>query len=255
MVFKRLFNRKEQNPVPQRLWSLPEGERAYAIGDIHGRLDLFNRLLAAIDADDAARAPARTTLILLGDLADRGPDSRGVIERAMGLVASSDNIVCLMGNHEELLTRVWDGERSSAGTFNRVGGRETLLSYGVTPEDYDQWDLGEMTEATGRVVPEAHIDFLRSFKDWHQMGDYLFVHAGIRPGHPIEDQDATDLRWIRREFTESDADHGVMVIHGHTITENIDERHNRIGIDTGAFGSDVLTAIGLEGTERWFLET
>ena len=241
--------------MPPRLWSMPEGERVYAIGDIHGRLDLFNRLLTTIDADNAGRAPARTTLVLLGDLADRGSDSRGVIERAMALTASGDNIVCLMGNHEELLMRVWDGERSSAGTFNRVGGRETLLSYGVTEKDYDKWDLGEMTEATRRIVPEAHIDFLRGFKDWHQMGDYLFVHAGIRPGHAIEDQDATDLRWIRREFTESDVDHGVMVIHGHTITAAVDERPNRIGIDTGAFGSDILTAIGIEGSERWFLET
>jgi serine/threonine protein phosphatase 1 len=253
MVLKRLFARK---PEPElRLWAMPAGERAYAIGDIHGRADLLDRLLAMIDADDAGRGAARTTLVFLGDLADRGPDSRGVVERLMALRASSRDCVFLMGNHEELLIRVWQGERASAGTFNRAGGRETLMSYGVSGDDYDHWDLGGVTEATARVVPAGHIAFLKSFRDWHAMGDYLFVHAGIRPGVDIEDQDTTDLRWIRSDFTRSQEDHGRMVIHGHTITRDIDERPNRIGIDTGAFASGRLTAIGLEGTARWFLQT
>jgi serine/threonine protein phosphatase 1 len=253
MVLKRLFARKE-DPAP-RLWALPAGERVYAIGDIHGRLDLLETLLDRIAFDDERRGAAKTTLVFLGDLMDRGPDSRGVIDRLMRLSNSSQPCVFLMGNHEELLIRVWSGERQTAATFNRAGGRETLMSYGITREAYDSWDLGDVTEATARLVPQEHIDFLRSFKNWHQQGDYLFVHAGIRPGIHVEDQDVVDLRWIRGDFTRSDEDHGMMVIHGHTITDEVDEQPNRIGIDTGAFASGVLTAVGLEGSERWYLRT
>jgi serine/threonine protein phosphatase 1 len=253
MVLKRLFARKE-DPAP-RLWALPAGERVYAIGDIHGRLDLLDTLLDRIAFDDEQRGSAKTTLVFLGDLMDRGPDSRGVIERMMRLANAPQPCIFLMGNHEELLIRVWSGERQTAATFNRAGGRETLMSYGVTREAYDGWDLGDVTEATGRLVPQEHIDFLRSFKNWHQQGDYLFVHAGIRPGVHIEDQDVIDLRWIRGDFTRSEEDHGMLVIHGHTITDDVDEQANRIGIDTGAFATGVLTAIGIEGTERWYLRT
>jgi serine/threonine protein phosphatase 1 len=253
MVLKRLFARKE-DPAP-RLWALPAGERVYAIGDIHGRLDLLDTLLDRIAFDDEQRGSAKTTLVFLGDLMDRGPDSRGVIERLMRLANASQPCIFLMGNHEELLIRVWSGERQTAATFNRAGGRETLMSYGITREAYDSWDLGDVTEVTGRLVPQEHIDFLRSFRNWHQQGDYLFVHAGIRPGIHIEDQDVIDLRWIRGDFTRSDEDHGMLVIHGHTITDEVDEQANRIGIDTGAFATGVLTAIGIEGTERWYLRT
>jgi serine/threonine protein phosphatase 1 len=253
MLFKRLFKRTD--PVPTQEFSAPPGERLYAIGDIHGRLDLFEILLAKIDADDAARGPAKTTLIILGDLPDRGAQSRGVIERVIALAEATKNIILLKGNHEELLIRAWEGERAIAGTFNRAGGKETLLSYGVAEEDYDSWDLSDLAENVARYVPKEHIDFLRGFKDWHRAGDYLFVHAGIRPGIDIEDQDPVDLRWIRREFIESTEDHGMMVIHGHTITDDVDERPNRIGIDTGAYASEILTAIGIQGSERWFLQT
>jgi serine/threonine protein phosphatase 1 len=254
MVLKRLFSRKEQVSVP-RLWQVPAGERVYAIGDIHGRLDLLDTLIDRIDFDNDRRGPARTTLVFLGDLADRGPDSKGVIERLMQFARSARSCVFLAGNHEELLIRVWEGDRPLASTFNRAGGRETLMSYGISGDTYDGWDLGEVTDATARLVPVEHIDFLRGFVNWHQIGDYLFVHAGIRPGIEIEDQDVIDLRWIRGDFVRSDVDHGVMVIHGHTITDDVDEQANRIGIDTGAYASGVLTAIGLEGSERWYLQT
>ncbi len=253
MVFKKLFARKPA-PAP-RINMMPAGERAYAIGDIHGRRDLLDQLLDQITADDATRGPAKTTLILLGDLADRGPDSSGVITRAMELDASDRQCIFIMGNHEELMIRVWEGERATAATFNRAGGRETLMSYGVSGDDYDGWDLGDVTEATGRVVPKAHIDFLKGFRTAHRMGDYFFTHAGVRPGIALEDQDEKDLRWIRSDFVESDADFGAVVIHGHTIRDEVEERANRIGIDTGAYASGKLTAIGLEGAERWYLST
>jgi serine/threonine protein phosphatase 1 len=252
MVFKRLFSRAA--PAPARLWSVPAGERLYAIGDIHGRDDLLAQLLDKIDADSAARGNAKTTLIFLGDLPDRGPDSRRVIERLMALPAVRPCLF-LAGNHEELMTRVWEGERSSAPTFHRVGGRATLLSYGAEPDAYDSWDFEQLTVETRALVPKSHIDFLRSFQDYHLAGDYLFVHAGIRPGLPLEDQDPIDMRWIRGDFVRSKVDHGLMIIHGHTITDAVDEQSNRIGIDTGAYESGMLTAIGLEGAERWFLQT
>jgi serine/threonine protein phosphatase 1 len=253
MILKRLFG-KQPEPV-SRQWRTPAGQRIYAIGDIHGRRDLLDELLLMIGADNEARGPATTKLVFLGDLADRGLDSRGVIERLMQLSVAKESTIFLMGNHEELLIRMWQAERSVAATFNRVGGKETMLSYGISESDYDACDLDELMEQVRKMVPAAHIDFLKGFDNWYLAGDYLFVHAGIRPGYVIEDQDPVDLRWIRGEFTRSDVDHGVMVIHGHTITEEIDEQANRIGIDTGAFATGVLSAIGLEGTDRWFLAT
>lgn len=253
MVLKRFFSRKEIPAPPPA--ALPAGQRVYAIGDIHGRDDLLGQLLDKIEADDAARGPSETTLIFLGDLPDRGPGSRQVIERAMALGGTRASTIFLKGNHEELMIRVWDGDRQTASTFHRVGGRETLLSYGVSEDEYDSWDLGQVTEATARVVPEAHIAFLRAFQPSYRLGDYFFAHAGARPGIALDDQDEKDLRWIRSDFTDSVADFGAVVVHGHTIRDAVEERANRIGIDTGAYASGRLTAIGLEGTERWYLST
>lgn len=252
MVFRKFFARAA-DPEPQ-VYALPADERVYAIGDIHGRRDCLDALIGMIDADDAARGRADTTLVLLGDLIDRGADSRGVVERAMH-IAKSPKSVLLMGNHEEILIRAWEGDRKAAGLFHRVGGRETLLSYGVTEAEYDACDLGDLSELIAKHVPVEHIAFMRNFVDQWQCGDYLFVHAGIRPGLPLDEQRPSDMRWIRREFLDDPREHGVMVVHGHSITEDVDERANRIGIDTGAFASGKLTALGIEGTERWILST
>ena len=252
MVFKKFFARTA-DPEPQA-YALPAGERVYAIGDIHGRRDCFDTLLGMIDADDETRGRADTKLVLLGDLVDRGADSRGVIERAMHM-AKSPKTVLLMGNHEEILIRAWEGDRKAAALFHRVGGRETLLSYGVTEADYDACDFDDIADLIAAHVPVEHIAFLRSFVDQWQCGDYLFVHAGIRPGLPLDEQRPSDMRWIRREFLDDPRDHGVMVVHGHSITEDVDERPNRIGIDTGAFASGKLTALGIEGTEKWVIST
>lgn len=253
MVFKRLFGLREEvsPPAPQ----VPDGQRIYAIGDIHGRLDLLDHLLGLIDADDRARKPGVRQLIFLGDLVDRGPESRGVVERVVALKAGGENVRVIAGNHEEIISRCWDGDKRSAGLLNRVGGRETLLSYGVTAYEYEHADLAELVNLTHAHVPESHIDFFKSCDDWVEVGDYLFVHAGIRPGYAIAEQEASDLRWIRREFTEHRGHLGHFVIHGHSITEEIDEQPNRIGIDTGAFATGKLTAIGLEGADRWFIQT
>lgn len=253
MVLKRLFGRKEE--VPPRVWTAPEGQRIYAIGDIHGRLDLLDQLILKIEEDNAGRGRVRTQIIFLGDLCDRGPDSRGVIERVMQLALASSDVRLIAGNHEELLIRAWEGDRRSAGLINRVGGKETMLSYGVDEAKYDEADIDELLEIFVAHIPEDHIAFLKAADDWIIAGDYLFVHAGIRPGDAIEEQRTSDLRWIRREFTDYEGDHGVMVVHGHSITEEADIRANRVGIDTGAYATGKLTALGIEGTERWFLQT
>lgn len=253
MVLKRLFGRSVA--AEPKVWRAPAGQRLYAIGDIHGRLDLLGELVALIEADNQARDVAETRIIFLGDLVDRGPESRGVVECVMQLVGGSDQVTCLKGNHEELLIRSWEGDRRTAAVFNRNGGRETMLSYGVNPEEYDSGDLGDLVDLVGSHVPPNHIAFLDGLPEWVQAGDYLFVHAGIRPGIALDDQNAADLRWIRTEFTENRGDHGMMVIHGHTITEFVDEQVNRIGIDTGAYATGRLTAIGLEDDARWFIST
>ena len=253
MVFKRLFGRSTEAAPPA--WHAPAGQRIYAVGDIHGRRDLLDDLLIQIDADDSARGNAQTQLIFLGDLVDRGSDSRGVIERLMQLRDASDNVRFLKGNHEELLIRAWDGDTRATSLFNRVGGRETMHSYGMSDAAYDALDIAELAAAIAAHVPRDHIEFLTSFDDFIEAGDYLFTHAGIRPGLAISEQEASDLRWIRREFTEYAGMHSHMVIHGHTISEGIDEQPNRIGIDTGAFVTGRLTAIGIEGSQRWFLGT
>ncbi len=253
MVLKRLFGRSVA--AETKVWRAPAGQRLYAIGDIHGRLDLLGKLIALIEADNQARDVAETRIIFLGDLVDRGPESRGVVECVMQLVGGSDQVTCLKGNHEELLIRSWEGDRRTAAVFNRNGGRETMLSYGVNPEEYDSGDLGDLVDLVGSHVPPNHIAFLDGLPEWVQAGDYLFVHAGIRPGIALDDQNAADLRWIRTEFTENRGDHGMMVIHGHTITEFVDEQVNRIGIDTGAYATGRLTAIGLEDDARWFIST
>jgi serine/threonine protein phosphatase 1 len=231
--------------------AVPPGQRVYAIGDIHGRLDLFERLIAAIDADDAARGPAETTVILLGDLIDRGPASAGVIDAARAW-RRRRRVRMLAGNHEEMLLESFF-RRETLRHFLRYGGKETILSYPIEPEVYQQLSLESLQALLPDIVPPEHIELLESMEDYVAVGDYLFVHAGIRPGVALEQQKRSDLRWIRDAFTEHPGDHGVVVVHGHTISEEVEERPNRIGIDTGAFMTGRLTAVGLEAAERWFL--
>ncbi|MBU6253299.1 MAG: metallophosphoesterase [Alphaproteobacteria bacterium] len=237
--------------------TLPPGERVYAIGDIHGRLDLFHQLLRRIEADNAARGRADVWLILLGDLINRGPDSRGVIERALKLANSPQSAIFLMGNHEDMLLRVWRGQTSLAYPFLQAGGDATLKSYGYTGTTDQLRDMRErdIVQLVRSHVPEEHIRFLRRFGEKCEMGDYLFVHAGVRPGISIAVQSADDMRWIGEEFVHSKLWHGAMIIHAHHISDAPDVRPNRIGIDTGAYCTGTLTAIGLQGAERWFLAT
>lgn len=234
------------------LAAIPDGERVYAVGDIHGRADLFEALMVAIEQDDEARDPAKTTVVLLGDLVDRGPESARVIALAREWQARRA-VRILMGNHEEMFLDALDSEEVLRH-FLRYGGRETLLSYPIDPDVYTRADLAETRALMLGAVPQADIEFLRGFEAMVRIGDYLFVHAGIRPGVALEEQRVADLRWIREPFLSHPQSFGPVVVHGHTITGGAEARHNRIGIDTGAYASGCLTALGLEGTGRWLLE-
>ena len=231
--------------------AVPEGQRVYAVGDIHGRLDLFEKLIAMIEADDAARDPAETTVILLGDLIDRGPDSAGVVDAARAW-GERRQVRAIAGNHEEMLLKSFH-RVDTLRHFLRYGGRETVLSYPISGSLYEQMSHEELKAYLPELIPPEHIAYFEAMEDRVAIGDYLFVHAGIRPGVAIDDQKISDLRWIRETFIDDSRDHGVVVVHGHTICGEVEEMPNRIGIDTGAFMSGRLTALGLEGTSRWYL--
>ncbi|QPQ54415.1 serine/threonine protein phosphatase [Allosphingosinicella flava] len=252
MILKRILNGRNRRNGE---YAVADGSRIYAIGDIHGRSDLLVHLLCLVEEDGRARGSKETRLIFLGDLVNRGSSTREVVNRLIEVGERHENTIFLKGNHEEVLVSAYHGDRQSARLFHRIGGRETLISYGVSPDEYDQCGLDDLIRLMIEYVPEEHVRFLDSFRNWYASGDYLFVHAGIRPGIPIELQKESDFRWIRTEFLESKLRHGYMIVHGHSISHNVDEQPNRIGIDTGAYASGKLTAMGLEGTKRWYLST
>jgi serine/threonine protein phosphatase 1 len=231
------------------------GYRAYVVGDIHGRLDLLEEILAKIHAELQHRPSRRTLLVFLGDLIDRGPASAQVIERLRTYRRPGIKPVFLLGNHEEVLLRILNGESDLITKWRWFGGSECLQSYGVDPERLAGLSANEALSLVRGAIPDNHVEFLESFADSCRFGDYLFVHAGIRPGIELEQQRQADLRWIREPFLEDPADHGFVVVHGHTIASQVQERPNRIGIDTGAYRTGVLSALAIEGGERWLLDT
>jgi serine/threonine protein phosphatase 1 len=232
-----------------------DGARAYAVGDIHGRLDLLEGILARIEADIASRPPRRNFIVFLGDLIDRGSDSAGVVERLRTYRPADARPVFLAGNHEEVLLRMLGGDATILPSWLKFGGAECAQSYGLVPDSLRLLEEKAALQLLRAKVPPAHRQFLESFGDTFRFGDYLFVHAGIRPGVGIEQQDRHDLRWIRDPFLSDTKEHGVMVVHGHTIVSQVEERPNRIAIDTGAYHSGVLTALAVEDDRRWYLAT
>ena len=225
--------------------STPADTRIYAVGDIHGRADLLIETTARIDDDIRRRPIARTVEIYLGDYIDRGPDSKTVIDLlATRLV--ENRAVCLRGNHEALLA---DFLRDPAHFrhWQQLGGVQTLASYGVYPRPGIETEI-ELHRRFLNAFPRAHELFLQCLRYSFCCGDFLFVHAGIRPGIPLERQKHEDLLWIRQEFLNSAQDHGKCIVHGHTPVPYPDIRHNRINIDTGAWKTTTLTCVAIEGT-------
>ncbi len=226
---------------------LPQGHRVYAIGDIHGCLDRLRTLHAAIAADLAARPVPNPLLVHVGDYVDRGPDSAGVVR----LLAAGDPLpgvptVNLMGNHERTMIDALEGIGPSATDWMISGGREALASWGGDPDaPRTTWPAH---------VPPPDMAFLRGLAQRHQVGGYLFVHAGIRPGVPLGAQTEQDLITIRNSFLYSEQDFGVVVVHGHTPRIAPEIRFNRIGIDTGAVFNGRLTCAVLEADQIGFLQ-
>ena len=231
------------------------GYRAYVVGDIHGRLDLLEELLAKIHAELQRKPSRKTLLVFVGDLIDRGPSSAEVVERLRTYHREGIRPVFILGNHEEVLLRIVHGDAQLITKWRWFGGSECLQSYGIDPQDLTHLTDDEALAVVREAIPKEHVEFLESFVDSCRFGDYLFVHAGIRPGVELDQQRQDDLRWIREPFLLDDTDHGFVVVHGHTISNEVDERPNRIGIDTGAYRTGILTALGIEGPERWLIAT
>lgn len=248
----RLF--RSRSPRAPRV---PPGQRIYAVGDVHGRTDLYDRLTTLVREDRAAAPPGTAaTVVLLGDLVDRGPDSAGMLERVAAGPPPGFGLVALRGNHEDAMTRFLDDPATAADWF-RFGGLATLESYGVAldPRLPGPARITAAHAALRAALPARHLALLRGMRPSLAVGDYLLVHAGVRPGVPLDGQDPVDLMWIREEFLDSAADHGKVVVHGHTIVRAPEVRRNRIGIDTGAFATGRLTALVLDGEDRRFLST
>ncbi|MES2441422.1 MAG: metallophosphoesterase family protein [Pseudomonadota bacterium] len=256
-MFRKLF--KTDRPAPAEALpdaAIPAGQRLYAIGDIHGRDDLLAELLGRIDADNAGRAPSETSLIFLGDLIDRGPDSAQVVDRLIRLKAEHPRTRFLLGNHEEVfLQALRDGGIGALRYSLRIGGDATVMSYGLTDQEYKRTSFEELFRIVRERVPPAHLEFMEGFEDMIVIGDYAFVHAGVEPGTPLAQQKISDLRWIRNDFLDFRGTLEKIVVHGHSIADEVEVRPHRIGLDTGAYASGVLTAMGFEGGERWLVQT
>lgn len=253
--FKRRAARPAVPVSPSARPALPPGRRCYAVGDIHGRLDLLGETMDMIRRDLEDHPVEKAFLVFLGDLIDRGPASAQVIERLRTEDWNWVTPVFLLGNHEEALLGSYDGDFDTLRAWTGFGGAETAQSYGVPSVLLLKNEWPGFLGALRAAIPQEHIAFLRDFYDRFALGDYLFVHAGIRPGVALERQNPSDMRWIREEFLLSTADFGKVVVHGHTIADQPQRPGNRIGIDTGAYRTGVLTTLRLDGDEQRFLQT
>ena len=250
---KRWFERPDAGVEPANA-AMEPGRRLYCIGDVHGRVDLLRDLHTMI-SEDAQGFEGELTLVYLGDLIDRGMQSREVVDLLLDEPLTGFEVVYLKGNHEQTLLDFIEYPEQAA-SWLAWGGRETLVSYGVPlPAGLQRADPQALRDTLVARLPERHLAFYRGMDVYHEAGDYLFVHAGIRPGIPLQEQSDSDLMWIRQEFLECEDDHGRVVVHGHSITEEVEMRPNRIGIDTGAVYSGVLTCLVLEGRARRLLQT
>jgi len=254
-MLRRLFS--SRNSEPAAASAVPDGCVIYAVGDIHGRLDLLDRLHDKIAGDAARRTEPRKLLVYLGDYVDRGLESRQVLDRLLDPPADGFERILLKGNHEDAMLQFLD-DTSIGSSWMGFGGDATLYSYGVDvfgtpPEGVERLDF--IQQMLRDNLPQSHVVLLQRLQLCHVEGDYYFCHAGVRPGVALEAQSAQDLMWIREDFLQSRKPLGKIVVHGHSIETEPVVTANRIGIDTGAFATGVLTALVLAGQERSFLST
>ena len=242
IAFKSSTSRKGRRP------RTPVGVRIYAIGDIHGRADLLQDALNRIDTDLAKKPISVSVQVFLGDYIDRGPESRQVLDQLVER-KSTHQTVFLKGNHETFLMN-FIVDPTILGAWERLGGLETLMSYGVVPSiNADAFSQGRFAANLEKTFPESHRLFLADLKSSFTCGDFFFVHAGVRPGVPLAKQKEEDLLWIRDDFLVCEDDFSKIIVHGHTPVRQPDIRPNRINIDTGAYMTGQLTCLRLEGEE------
>ncbi len=242
-------------PGPPAL--VPAGRRVYAIGDVHGRADLLVRLLKDLHADIASGGfEGRPILVMLGDYVDRGFQSKDVIDILMGELMSPFETYFLKGNHEAAMLQFLN-DPSIGPRWAEFGGAETLVSYGVRPPRtrtaMEEWSIA--SEALNKAMPREHVNFLTNLDLSVRIGDYVFVHAGVRPGVPLDQQTEYDLLWIRDEFLSDSRALGAVIVHGHTPTTSPHKDSRRIGVDTGAYLSGRLTAARFEHDSVAFIST
>jgi serine/threonine protein phosphatase 1 len=256
MRFALPFRRPPPTPRPPPAFA-PERRRIYAVGDIHGRADLLAALLSKIEADRSqGDYDGRAILVFIGDYVDRGLQSREVIDMLIGLDRSVYEPIFLMGNHEAAMLNFLD--RPSSGRFwLSIGGGETMFSYGAPAPAADAGDsaFAAAAQALRAAMPDAHHEFLDELKLTARLGDYLFVHAGVRPGRSLEEQDVRDLLLVRDSFLKDNAHLGFTVVHGHTPEASVHIDARRIGLDTGAYATGRLSAVRLQNDEVTVIST
>jgi serine/threonine protein phosphatase 1 len=239
----RLLRSRKRVKKPE----LPDGIRIYAFGDIHGRADLLEQMLTVIDVD-LARSPVKRPIeVYLGDYIDRGPHSSATLDL---LIERSRNreTVFLKGNHEAYFLEVLS-DPTKLEDWRQFGGLQTLISYGLRPSlNPDKAEQVKLIKTLAESLPERHLKFLESLKPSFACGDFFFVHAGVRPGIPLNEQHESDLLWIRNEFLDSNEKFGKFIVHGHTPVAEPDIRPNRINIDTGAYATGKLTLLTIQGS-------
>lgn len=252
-ILRRLLPNSAQSAL-SRL-NLPPDHRVYCVGDIHGRCDLLVELHRQIE-QDLRGYRGNTSLIYLGDYLDRGSSSAEVIDTLLNQPLAMDEVIHLRGNHEQAMLDFLQNAEQGRNWLG-YGGLETLLSYRATigrmPSSSD--DLEALRERLSESLPPSHLAFLQQTPLFHSLGDCLFVHAGINPNLPLTEQRAEDLLWIKEGFTLSEQRWEKVIIHGHTISEKPEVCHNRIGLDTGAFLSGILTCGVFEKESLRFLQT
>ena len=237
---------------------LPDGMRLYAIGDVHGCRELLVEMHARIDRQIAREGPADWRIVHVGDYCDRGPDTKGVIDFLTGRMAADPRIVCLRGNHDHGFLAFLASSSPAAARdsmiFIRNGGEATTASYGVAADFSTPDGMARTRDALTRAMPQEHQAFLARLPYAASFGDVFLCHAGIRPGVPLDAQAPDDLIWIRDEFLSDPRLHPKLIVHGHTPSDSVEIRPNRVNVDTRAFASGRLSALVVEGERRTLVE-
>lgn len=256
-MFNFIFGRKKQKLDWGRAPIIPDGNRIYAVGDIHGRIDLLTDIRRKISEDIRSFGGSENnTVVYLGDYIDRGLDSKETLDTLIKVPIDNAESVFLKGNHEEMLLIFLD-DASIGPTWLSYGGDAFLYSYKIEmPVGFSKKEkFNKIQERLKETLPAQHLDFIRSLELSYELGDYFFVHAGILPGKPLSKQTPRDMLWIGEEFTMDQSVHEKRIIHGHTVTKSPEVRHNRIGIDAGAVYGGKLYCLVLEGDKGKFLSS